>query len=161
MIYFHSFRSPGLIIDIVHDIRDLNELARESQKAGMIILGGGSVNIKSRMQCWLCELASFKFTEDTHICCQRNGADHSSLVPKSPKKEGSSKTSNPWILVTTKSWSHYIFNFTLSSKYYLNNWELLEEAGKSWKPTLLGGVLDPRSGLIGSITWAPWVYVSH
>ncbi|KAI6164825.1 Deoxyhypusine synthase [Pisolithus thermaeus] len=41
MIYFHSFRSPGLIIDIVGDIRALNELSRKSKKAGMIILGGG------------------------------------------------------------------------------------------------------------------------
>jgi len=41
MIYFHSFRSPGLIVDIVHDIRALNDLARKSKKAGMIVLGGG------------------------------------------------------------------------------------------------------------------------
>ena len=41
MIYFHSFRNPGLIVDIVRDIRDLNELSRKSKKAGMIILGGG------------------------------------------------------------------------------------------------------------------------
>ncbi|KAG6332942.1 hypothetical protein ID866_6148 [Astraeus odoratus] len=41
MIYFHSFRSPGLMIDIVGDIRALNELSRKSRKAGMIILGGG------------------------------------------------------------------------------------------------------------------------
>lgn len=41
MIYFHSFKNPGLIIDIVSDIRALNELARKSRKAGMIILGGG------------------------------------------------------------------------------------------------------------------------
>jgi deoxyhypusine synthase len=41
MIYFHSFRSPGLILDIVRDIRDLNELSRTSRKAGMIVLGGG------------------------------------------------------------------------------------------------------------------------
>jgi deoxyhypusine synthase len=41
MIYFHSFRSPGFILDIVRDIRDLNENARTSRKAGMIILGGG------------------------------------------------------------------------------------------------------------------------
>jgi len=41
MIYFHSFRSPGLILDIVGDIRALNELARKSKKAGMIVLGGG------------------------------------------------------------------------------------------------------------------------
>lgn len=41
MLYFHSFRSPGLIIDLVQDIRNLNELARNSRKAGMVILGGG------------------------------------------------------------------------------------------------------------------------
>jgi deoxyhypusine synthase len=41
MLYFHSFRNPGLVIDIVQDIRNLNELARTSRKAGMIILGGG------------------------------------------------------------------------------------------------------------------------
>ena len=41
MIYFHSFRNPGLVIDIVQDIRSLNELSRTAKKAGMIILGGG------------------------------------------------------------------------------------------------------------------------
>ncbi len=41
MIYFHSFRNPGLIVDIVQDIRNLNELSRKSKKAGMVILGGG------------------------------------------------------------------------------------------------------------------------
>lgn len=41
MIYFHSFKNPGLILDIVQDIRELNEKSRKSVKAGMIILGGG------------------------------------------------------------------------------------------------------------------------
>src|SRR5258708_24276182 len=41
MIYFHSLRSPGLVIDIVQDIRQLNNLALGARKAGMIILGGG------------------------------------------------------------------------------------------------------------------------
>ena len=41
MIYFHSFKNPGLIVDIVQDIRALNELSRKLKKAGMIILGGG------------------------------------------------------------------------------------------------------------------------
>ena len=44
MIYFHSFKNPGLIVDIVQDIRALNELSRKSKKAGMIILGGGVCN---------------------------------------------------------------------------------------------------------------------
>jgi deoxyhypusine synthase len=41
MIYFHSFRNPGFIIDIVADIRRLNDLSCTAKKAGMIILGGG------------------------------------------------------------------------------------------------------------------------
>jgi deoxyhypusine synthase len=41
MIYFHSYKSPGLIIDIVGDIRRINDLAIKAKKAGMIILGGG------------------------------------------------------------------------------------------------------------------------
>jgi deoxyhypusine synthase len=41
MLYFHSFKNPGFVLDIVQDIRTLNELSRESRKAGMIVLGGG------------------------------------------------------------------------------------------------------------------------
>ena len=41
MLYFHAFKRPGLVLDIVHDIRALNEQARRARKAGMIILGGG------------------------------------------------------------------------------------------------------------------------
>jgi len=41
MLYFHSFKNPGFILDIVQDIRLLNDLSRKSQKAGMIVLGGG------------------------------------------------------------------------------------------------------------------------
>lgn len=41
MLYFHSYSSPGLTIDIVRDIRNINELARTAKKAGMIVLGGG------------------------------------------------------------------------------------------------------------------------
>ena len=66
MIYFHSFKNPGLVLDIVQDIRNLNELARKSRKAGMIILGGGvckhqianamlivSVHLDSLLRCGL------------------------------------------------------------------------------------------------------------
>lgn len=67
MIYFHSFKNPGLVLDIVEgesknpfsivklglsrlmnvvfvaDIRRLNGLAVFAKKTGMIILGGGLV----------------------------------------------------------------------------------------------------------------------
>lgn len=43
MIYFHSFRNPGLVLDIVEDIRRMNSQAIFAKRTGMIILGGGLV----------------------------------------------------------------------------------------------------------------------
>ena len=41
MVYFHSYRNPGLIIDIAEDIRLMNDQAVHAKHTGMIILGGG------------------------------------------------------------------------------------------------------------------------
>jgi deoxyhypusine synthase len=41
MLYFHSYKNPGLVIDIVGDIRRLNDMSVKSKQAGMIVLGGG------------------------------------------------------------------------------------------------------------------------
>jgi deoxyhypusine synthase len=44
MLYFHSFKSPGLIVDINEDVRLMNDEARlwqQPKKTGMLILGGG------------------------------------------------------------------------------------------------------------------------
>lgn len=43
MIYFHSFKNPGLILDLVGDIRGMNGEAQHARQTGMIILGGGLV----------------------------------------------------------------------------------------------------------------------
>jgi len=43
MIYSHSFKNPGLIIDVVQDIRRINSISMKAQKAGMIVIGGGVV----------------------------------------------------------------------------------------------------------------------
>lgn len=43
MIYFHSFKNPGLILDIAYDIRAINSEAVFARKTGVIILGGGVV----------------------------------------------------------------------------------------------------------------------
>lgn len=43
MIYFHSYRNPGLVLDIAGDIRRINDIALKAKKTGMIILGGGLV----------------------------------------------------------------------------------------------------------------------
>jgi deoxyhypusine synthase len=39
MIYFHTFKNPGLVIDVVDDIRSMNNEAVFAKKTGMIILG--------------------------------------------------------------------------------------------------------------------------
>lgn len=42
MLFFHSYKTATpLIIDIVADIRKINDLSMKAPKAGMIILGGG------------------------------------------------------------------------------------------------------------------------
>ena len=44
MLYFHSFNNPGLVVDLVEDIRAMNDEARlvtRPRKTGMLVLGGG------------------------------------------------------------------------------------------------------------------------
>ncbi|KAJ0403999.1 hypothetical protein P43SY_001393 [Pythium insidiosum] len=43
MMYFHSYRKEGLILDIASDIRRINDIAIRAPKTGVIILGGGVV----------------------------------------------------------------------------------------------------------------------
>jgi len=42
MIFFHSYKNPGLVVDIAQDIRRINSIAIKAKKSGMIILGGGT-----------------------------------------------------------------------------------------------------------------------
>jgi len=78
MLYFHSFRSPGLIIDLVQDIRNLNELARNSRKAGMVILGGG-----------VCK------HQIANAMLFRNGADFSVYINTGQEFDGSDSGARP------------------------------------------------------------------
>ncbi|XP_030840221.1 deoxyhypusine synthase [Strongylocentrotus purpuratus] len=58
ILYFHSYKNPGLRLDIVEDVRRMNSQAVYAAHTGMIILGGGLVK--------------------HHICnanLMRNGAD--------------------------------------------------------------------------------------
>lgn len=42
MMYFHSYKAdPALNVDIVGDIRRLNDMSVKAKQAGMIVLGGG------------------------------------------------------------------------------------------------------------------------
>ena len=46
MLYFHTFKNPGLVLDIIADIRSMNDEAMKAppRKTGVIILGGGMLH---------------------------------------------------------------------------------------------------------------------
>ncbi|KAG6787815.1 hypothetical protein POTOM_003860 [Populus tomentosa] len=80
MVYFHSFRSLGLIVDIVQDIRAMNgEAAHASpRKTGIIILGGR--------------------LPKHHICnanMMRNGADDAVFINTVQEFDGSDSGAHP------------------------------------------------------------------
>jgi deoxyhypusine synthase len=78
MIYFHSYKRPGFVVDIAQDIRRINDLAVKSHCTGQIILGGGLVK--------------------HHTCnanLMRNGADYSVYVNTASDYDGSDAGASP------------------------------------------------------------------
>ena len=78
MIYFHSFRRPGLVVDIAQDIRKLNNIALKARRSGMLIFGGGLVK--------------------HHICnanLMRNGANYAVFVNTGHEFDGSDSGAKP------------------------------------------------------------------
>ncbi|XP_059047932.1 probable deoxyhypusine synthase [Achroia grisella] len=78
MMYFHSYKRPGLVIDILGDLRRLNTMAVKANNTGMIILGGGVIK--------------------HHICnanLMRNGADFSVYVNTANEFDGSDSGARP------------------------------------------------------------------
>nr|CAD7433589.1 unnamed protein product [Timema monikensis] len=78
MMYFHSYRNPGLVLDIIQDIRRLNTIAVKALKSGMLIVGGGVVK--------------------HHICnanLMRNGADFSVFINTACEFDGSDSGARP------------------------------------------------------------------
>lgn len=78
MIYFHSFKNPGLVLDIVEDIRKLNSQAVFAKRTGMIILGGGLIK--------------------HHIAnanLMRNGADYAVFINTGQEFDGSDSGARP------------------------------------------------------------------
>ena len=78
MLFFHSFKKPGLKLDIVEDIRRLNLMAMKAKHTGCIILGGGLVK--------------------HHILnanLMRNGTDHCVLINTGDEFDGSDAGARP------------------------------------------------------------------
>jgi deoxyhypusine synthase len=78
MMYFHSFRNPGLTVDILEDLRSLNSLAVRSCNSGVIILGGGLIK--------------------HHVLnanLMRNGADFSVFINTASEFDGSDAGASP------------------------------------------------------------------
>ncbi|KAM8974811.1 deoxyhypusine synthase [Pelodytes ibericus] len=78
MMYFHSYKNPGLKLDIVEDIRSLNSSVIFAKKTGMIILGGGLIK--------------------HHIAnanLMRNGADYAVYVNTAQEFDGSDSGARP------------------------------------------------------------------
>eukprot|EP01134_Creolimax_fragrantissima_P005560 CFRG5560T1 len=78
MIYFHSYKNPGLRVDIAEDIRKINTVAVKAKRSGMLILGGGVVK--------------------HHICnanLMRNGADYSVYINTGMDFDGSDAGAKP------------------------------------------------------------------
>ncbi|KAM3837050.1 deoxyhypusine synthase isoform 1-T1 [Vipera latastei] len=78
MIFFHSYKKPGLVLDIVEDLKLINTQAIFARKTGMIILGGGLVK--------------------HHIAnanLMRNGADFSVYVNTAQEFDGSDSGARP------------------------------------------------------------------
>ncbi|XP_074319368.1 deoxyhypusine synthase-like [Silene latifolia] len=80
MLYLHTYKNPGLIVDSVQDIRAVNREAvfAAPRKTGMIILGGGSAK--------------------HHICnanLMRNGADYAVFINTGQEFDGSDSGASP------------------------------------------------------------------
>ncbi|XP_068694995.1 deoxyhypusine synthase-like isoform X2 [Montipora foliosa] len=77
-LYFQSYKNPGIIIDIVEDVKRMNNTAVYAKNTGMIILGGGLIK--------------------HHICnanMMRNGADFSVFVNTGQEFDGSDAGARP------------------------------------------------------------------
>ncbi|KAJ3600656.1 hypothetical protein NHX12_031634 [Muraenolepis orangiensis] len=78
MMYFHSYKNSGLVVDIVEDIRKINSIAVFAKRTGMILLGGGLIK--------------------HHIAnanLMRNGADFSVYVNTGQEFDGSDSGARP------------------------------------------------------------------
>eukprot|EP00981_Chlorochromonas_danica_P013665 scaffold6634_cov229-Ochromonas_danica.AAC.9 len=78
MMYFFSYKRPEFIVDLVQDIRGINDIAVRAHATGMVILGGGVIK--------------------HHTCnanLMRNGADFSVYINTGQEFDGSDSGASP------------------------------------------------------------------
>jgi len=78
MLYFHSYKRPGFILDLVADIRAVNDESIKARKTGCLVLGGGLV----KHHCMNANL-------------MRNGADFVVYVNTAQEFDGSDSGARP------------------------------------------------------------------
>eukprot|EP00186_Timspurckia_oligopyrenoides_P005086 CAMPEP_0182443024 /NCGR_PEP_ID=MMETSP1172-20130603/1871_1 /TAXON_ID=708627 /ORGANISM="Timspurckia oligopyrenoides, Strain CCMP3278" /LENGTH=345 /DNA_ID=CAMNT_0024638173 /DNA_START=139 /DNA_END=1173 /DNA_ORIENTATION=- len=78
MLFFHSIKSPGLVIDIMDDIRGVNKSAMRAKCTGSIILGGGLVK-----------------HHISNANLMRNGADFAVYINTAQEFDGSDAGASP------------------------------------------------------------------
>ncbi|CAJ1442300.1 unnamed protein product [Effrenium voratum] len=78
MLYFHSYKRSGLVLDLVQDIRGVNDQAMKARKTGVLVLGGGLV----KHHCMNANL-------------MRNGADFVVYVSTAQEFDGSDSGARP------------------------------------------------------------------
>mmetsp|Transcript_54419 Transcript_54419/g.122394 ORF Transcript_54419/g.122394 Transcript_54419/m.122394 type:complete len:238 (+) Transcript_54419:1-714(+) len=78
MLYFHSYKREGFVLDLVGDIRAVNDQAIKARKTGVIVLGGGLV----KHHCMNANL-------------MRNGADFVVYVNTAQEFDGSDSGARP------------------------------------------------------------------
>jgi deoxyhypusine synthase len=78
MIYFHSYKYPEFYVDLVQDIRGINDIAVRAECTGMLIIGGGLVK--------------------HHTCnanLMRNGANFAVFINTGQEFDGSDSGASP------------------------------------------------------------------
>eukprot|EP00913_Durusdinium_trenchii_P021211 g19925.t1 len=78
MLYFHSYKRSGFVLDLVQDIRAVNDQAMKARKTGVLVLGGGLV----KHHCMNANL-------------MRNGADFVVYVSTAQEFDGSDSGARP------------------------------------------------------------------
>lgn len=78
MMYFHSFRRPGLVMDIVEDLRRINKIAMKANESGVISIGSGVT--KHHMM---------------KANCIRDGTDYCVFLNTAIEYDGSDSGANP------------------------------------------------------------------